>query len=182
MSILFQILVRIASYGQQIDHSQGENRLSHIINLFTACSSCSDSEERGKEESRGKRTGQKKGRGGEKGSFTLSPHPTPLLFSFPTLLRFTSRRPDYLKTWNRLITKGLPFLSEMIQRNPSLNLIRLLRVVITLSVTGLLRGENDLKQWDEIQPIEIQIFRFFEQKVVSSEFAPVRLCDFTPFG
>ena len=70
----------------------------------------------------------------------------------------------------------------MIQRNLSLNLILLFRVVITPSVTGLLRGENDLKQWDEIQPIEIQIFRFFEQKVVSSEFAPVRLCDFTPFG
>ena len=57
MSILFQILVRIASYGQHIDHSHGENRLSHVINLFTACSSCSDSEERGKEESRAKRTG-----------------------------------------------------------------------------------------------------------------------------
>ena len=178
MSILFQILVRIASYGQHIDHSHGENRLSHVINLFTACSSCSDSEERGKEESRGKRTGQKKERGGEKGSFTVSP-PYPLAIFFPT--RFTSRRPDYLKTWNRLITKGLPFLSEMIQRNPSLNLIRLLRVVITPSVKRLLRGENDLKQWDEIQPIEIQISRFFEQKVVSSEFAPVRLCDFTPF-
>ena len=70
----------------------------------------------------------------------------------------------------------------MIQRNPSLNLIRFLRVVIAPSATGLLRGENDLKQWDKIQAIEIQISRFFEQKVVSSEFAPVRLCDFTPFG
>ena len=152
MSIFLEILVRIASYGPRIDQSHGENRLSHIINLFTACSSCSDSEGRGKEESRGTRTEQKKGRGGET-----------------------------LKTWNRLITKGLPFLSEMIQRNPSLNLIRLLRVVITPSVTGLLRRENDLKQWDEIQAIEIQISRFFEQKVVSSEFAPVRLCDFAPF-
>ena len=34
MSILFQVLVRIASYGQQIDQSHGENRLSHVINLF----------------------------------------------------------------------------------------------------------------------------------------------------
>ena len=103
----------------------------------------------------------------------------PPCYFFPYSLYFAPSRLS--KTWNRLITKGLPFLSEMIQRNPSLNLIRLLRVVITPSVTGLLRGENDLKQWDEIQPIEIQIFRFFEQKVVSSEFAPVRLCDFTPF-
>ena len=33
MSIFFEILVRIASYGPQIDQSHGENRLSHIINL-----------------------------------------------------------------------------------------------------------------------------------------------------
>ena len=33
----------------------------------------------------------------------------------------------------------------------SLNFIRLLRVVITLSVTRLLRGENDSKQADEFQ-------------------------------
>ena len=32
MSIFFEILVRIASYGPQIDQSHGENRLSHIIN------------------------------------------------------------------------------------------------------------------------------------------------------
>ena len=31
MSIFFEILVRIASYGPQIDQSNGENRLSHII-------------------------------------------------------------------------------------------------------------------------------------------------------
>ena len=31
MSIFFEILVRIASYGPQIDQSHGENRLSHII-------------------------------------------------------------------------------------------------------------------------------------------------------
>ena len=31
MSISLKILVRIASYGPQIDQSQGENRLSHII-------------------------------------------------------------------------------------------------------------------------------------------------------
>ena len=31
MSIFFKILVRIASYGPQIDQSQGHNRLSHII-------------------------------------------------------------------------------------------------------------------------------------------------------
>ena len=33
MSIFFEILVRIASYGPQIDQSHGENRLSHIINI-----------------------------------------------------------------------------------------------------------------------------------------------------
>ena len=33
----------------------------------------------------------------------------------------------------------------------SLNFIRLLRVVITTSVTSLLRGENDSKQSDEFQ-------------------------------
>ena len=31
MSIFFEILVRIASYGPQTDQSNGENRLSHII-------------------------------------------------------------------------------------------------------------------------------------------------------
>ena len=31
MSIFVEILVRIASYGPQIDQSHGENRLSHII-------------------------------------------------------------------------------------------------------------------------------------------------------
>ena len=31
MSIFFEILVRIASYGPQIDQSHGKNRLSHII-------------------------------------------------------------------------------------------------------------------------------------------------------
>ena len=143
MSIFLEILGRITSYGPRIDQSHGENRLSHIINLFTACSSCSDSEWRGKEESRGTRTEQKKKK--RRGERFLHPVSPPYLLSvlFPT--RFTSRRPDYLKTWNRLITKGLPFLSEMIQRNPSPNLIRLLRVVITPSVTGLLRGEKDLK-------------------------------------
>ena len=34
MSIFFEILVRIASYGPQIDQSHGENRLSHIITGF----------------------------------------------------------------------------------------------------------------------------------------------------
>ena len=34
MSIFFEILVRIASYGPQIDQSHGENRLRHIIMLF----------------------------------------------------------------------------------------------------------------------------------------------------
>ena len=33
MSICFEILVRIASYGPQIDQSHGENRLSHIIRI-----------------------------------------------------------------------------------------------------------------------------------------------------
>ena len=32
MSIFFEILVSIASYGPQIDQSYGENRLNHIIN------------------------------------------------------------------------------------------------------------------------------------------------------
>ena len=36
-------------------------------------------------------------------------------------------------------------------KNNSLNFIRLLRVVITPSVTSLLRGENDSKQSDEFQ-------------------------------
>ena len=36
-------------------------------------------------------------------------------------------------------------------RTFSLNFIRLLRVVITPSVTSLLRGESDSKQSDEIQ-------------------------------
>ena len=31
MSIFFEIMVRIASYGSQIDQSHDENRLSHII-------------------------------------------------------------------------------------------------------------------------------------------------------
>ena len=31
MSFFFEILVRIASYGPQIDQSHGENRLNHII-------------------------------------------------------------------------------------------------------------------------------------------------------
>ena len=34
MSIFFEILVRIASYGPQIDQSHSENRLSHIIRSF----------------------------------------------------------------------------------------------------------------------------------------------------
>ena len=36
-------------------------------------------------------------------------------------------------------------------KNNSLNFIRLLRVVITPSVTSLLRGENNSKQSDEFQ-------------------------------
>ena len=35
MSFFFEILVRLASYGPQIDQLHGENRLSHIINVFT---------------------------------------------------------------------------------------------------------------------------------------------------
>ena len=34
MSLFSEILVRIASYGPQIDQSHGENRLSHIIHYF----------------------------------------------------------------------------------------------------------------------------------------------------
>ena len=37
MSIFFEILVRIASYGPQIDQSRGENRLSHIIIWIMLC-------------------------------------------------------------------------------------------------------------------------------------------------
>ena len=40
---------------------------------------------------------------------------------------------------------------EANKSSPSLNFIRLLRVVITPSVTQLLRGENDSKQSDEFQ-------------------------------
>ena len=35
MTIFFEIVVRIASYGPQIDQSHGENRLSHIIITVT---------------------------------------------------------------------------------------------------------------------------------------------------
>ena len=34
MSFFFEILVCMASYGQQIDQSHGENRLSHIISII----------------------------------------------------------------------------------------------------------------------------------------------------
>ena len=40
---------------------------------------------------------------------------------------------------------------EANKSSASLNFIRLLRVVITPSVTQLLRGENDYKQSDEFQ-------------------------------
>ena len=35
MCIFIEILVRVASYGPQIDQSYGENRLSHIIKLVS---------------------------------------------------------------------------------------------------------------------------------------------------
>ena len=35
MSIFFEILVRIASYGPQIDQSHGENRVSYIISIVS---------------------------------------------------------------------------------------------------------------------------------------------------
>ena len=38
MSIFFEILVRIASYGPKIDQSHGENGLSHIIKNVTPSS------------------------------------------------------------------------------------------------------------------------------------------------
>ena len=44
-----------------------------------------------------------------------------------------------------------PFFDPYITNTASLNFIRLLRVVITPSVTSLLRGENDSKQSDEFQ-------------------------------
>ena len=34
MSIFFEVLVRIASYGPQIDQSHGENRFNHIIRIM----------------------------------------------------------------------------------------------------------------------------------------------------
>ena len=34
MSFFFEVLVCMASYGQQIDQSHGENRLSHIISIM----------------------------------------------------------------------------------------------------------------------------------------------------
>ena len=43
----------------------------------------------------------------------------------------------------------------------SLNFTRLLRVVITPSVTSLLREENDSKQSDEIQAIFVFAFNIF---------------------
>ena len=44
-------------------------------------------------------------------------------------------------------------------KNNSLNFIRLLRVVITPSVTSLLRGENDSKQSDEFQASKINDYQ-----------------------
>ena len=35
MSIFFELLVRIASYGPQIGQSHGANRLSHIITIIS---------------------------------------------------------------------------------------------------------------------------------------------------
>ena len=47
----------------------------------------------------------------------------------------------------------------------SLNFIRLLQVVITSSVTTLLRGENDSKQSDEIQAITSVTTKEMETKI-----------------
>ena len=49
--------------------------------------------------------------------------------------------------------------NQLLIRKHSLNFIPLLRVVITRSVTTLLRGENDSKQLDEFQAIEKNDFR-----------------------
>ena len=49
--------------------------------------------------------------------------------------------------------------NQLLIRKHSLNFIPLLRVVITLSVTTLLRGGNDSKQLDEFQAIENNDFR-----------------------
>ena len=49
--------------------------------------------------------------------------------------------------------------NQLLIRKHSLNFIRLLRVVITPSVTTLLRGENDSKQLDEFQAVENNDFR-----------------------
>ena len=46
MSIFFEILVRIASYGPQIDQSHGGNRLSHIIKKIIRESTFSEKRKR----------------------------------------------------------------------------------------------------------------------------------------
>ena len=59
---------------------------------------------------------------------------------------------------------------EMKALHNSLNFIRLLRVVITPSVTTLLRGENDSKQSDEFQAsstIEIPIYIMWAIQVMA---------------
>ena len=48
----------------------------------------------------------------------------------------------------------------------SLNFIRLLRVVITLSVTTLLRGENDSKQSDEFQAMNSTVYNENKLKLI----------------
>ena len=68
----------------------------------------------------------------------------------------------------RPIEKGIRTTShkqnQLLIRKHSLNFIPLLRVVITLSVTTLLRGENYSKQLDEFQAIENDCRKAKKQK------------------
>ena len=68
---------------------------------------------------------------------------------------------DYGNTVAKTSPKNrIRVVSNFIALIPSLNFIRLLRVVITPSVTSMLRGENDSRQSDEIQDILFQLFQF----------------------
>ena len=74
-------------------------------------------------------------------------------------------------TWDFLKLRGEGPLNTVSKQNYlifhqcSLNFIRLLQVVITSSVTTLLRGENDSKQSDEIQAITSVTTKEMETKI-----------------
>ena len=67
------------------------------------------------------------------------------------------------------------------RENHSLNFIRLLRVVITPSVTSLLRGENDSKQSDELQAKKIISCRCYDDMINLNSllFLLLTQCSFT---